>query len=298
MNHVTGNREAIADLIDSVDTFLFDCDGVIWHGDQLIASVADVLTQLRLKGKRILFVTNNSTKSRRQYIKKFVQLNIEAYVDEIFGSAYAAAYYIKYSLKFPSYKKVYVVGMSGIQEELDSEGIQHCGSSADDENLHSMGEMASVKNDPDVGAVLFGFDLNINYKKLAKAFTYLHCNKNCHFLATNSDLTFPAGGTVYPGTGALLSALCAPLDRKPIVLGKPEPTMMDVIINKYDLDPSRTCMVGDRLDTDIQFGQQSGLKTLLVMTGVTSWQTLALNPESPVRPDYIIESLGHLQVPE
>ncbi|KAJ3386098.1 hypothetical protein HDU84_001801 [Entophlyctis sp. JEL0112] len=242
-------------------------------------------------GKRILFVSNNSTKSRRQYLKKFIQLGIEASEDEIFGSAYAAAYYIKNSLNFPENKKVYVCGMEGIQEELDSEGIRHCGASDDNDNLKSMNEMATVKTDPEVGAVLFGFDLNINYKKLSKAFTYLRDNEGCHFLATNSDLTFPAGGTVYPGTGALLAALSAPLGRKPLVLGKPEPTMMDVIVNKFHLNRERTLMVGDRLDTDILFGQQGGLKTLLVLTGVTPAQGL---DREEIQAEYVLDSLGNL----
>lgn len=102
----------------------------------------------------------------------------------------------------------------------------------DIDNLSDMGAMSSILPDPEVGAVLVGFDLHINYKKLAKAFTYLHANKDCHFLATNSDLTFPAGGTVYPGTGALLAAVTAPLERKPLVLGKPHQPMLDVIVSK------------------------------------------------------------------
>ena len=92
--------------------------------------------------------------------------------------------------------------------------------------------MSQIMPDPTIGAVLFGFDLNINYHKLAKAYTYLSSNPNCHFLATNDDLTFPAGERVYPGTGALLAALSAPLDRPPIVLGKPHQTMLDVVVNK------------------------------------------------------------------
>ncbi|ORY50767.1 2-phosphoglycolate phosphatase [Rhizoclosmatium globosum] len=291
MNHLlTGKPEEIRALLDSVDTFLFDCDGVIWHGDNLIPNVAHVLERLREMGKRILFVSNNSTKSRRQYLKKFTQLNIEAYVNEVFGSAYAAAYYIKHNLELPDNKKVYIVGMSGIQEELDAEGIKHCGSSDDNENLTDMSEMSTIKNDPDVGAVLFGFDLDLNYKKLAKAFTYLQ-NPETHFLATNTDLTFPTKNAVYPGTGALLAALSTPLGRKPLVMGKPEQRMLDVIVDKYHLDRSRTCMVGDRLDTDILFGQNGGMKTLLVLTGVTPAAGL---DEQEIKADFVIDSLGHL----
>ncbi|TPX58771.1 hypothetical protein SpCBS45565_g07917 [Spizellomyces sp. 'palustris'] len=247
------SKEEIEAFIDSIDTFLLDCDGVIWSGNHVIDGVQEVLDLLRakvhetsdnlnqlviitdgiMKGKRLLFVTNNSTKSRAAYLKKFASLHINASVDEIFGSSYAAAYYIANVLNFPKDKKVYVIGMSGVREELASEGIRYAGAEDDNENLADMSVMSSIHPDPEIGAVLLGFDLNINYKKLAKAFTYLHADDQCHFLATNSDLTFPAGGTVYPGTGALLAALAAPLERKPLVLGKPHQPMLDVIVAKY-----------------------------------------------------------------
>ncbi|TPX59227.1 hypothetical protein PhCBS80983_g02619 [Powellomyces hirtus] len=285
-------QEDITAFVDSIDTFLLDCDGVIWAANHVFDGVQTVLDLLRSKGKRILFVTNNSTKSRKAYLKKFQSLDIHASADEIFGSSYAAAYYIANVLKFPKAKKVYVIGMAGVRDELESEGIQYVEPEEDSKNLGSMDEMATIKPDPEIGAVLLGFDLDINYKKLAKAFTYLHHNKDCHFLATNSDLTFPAGGTVYPGTGALLSALTAPLDRDPVILGKPHQPMLDVIIAKYHLDKERTCMVGDRLDTDIEFGKTGGLKTLLVMTGVTTPASLEA---SKIQPDFYISSLGHLK---
>ncbi|KAJ3333413.1 hypothetical protein HDU76_008437 [Blyttiomyces sp. JEL0837] len=215
-------------FLDSIDTFLLDCDGVIWNGDHVLPNVREVLAKLRKLGKKLLFVTNNSTKSRKSYLKKFQSLEIEASVDEIFGSAYAAAYYIKNTLQFPQDKKVYICGMSGIQEELDSEGIRHCGAGSDNENLKSLSEISLIKPDPEIGAVLFGLDLDINYKKLAKAFTYLNSNENC--------------------TGALLAALAAPIQRKPTVLGKPEQSMLDVIVAKYHLNRERCCMVGDRCD--------------------------------------------------
>ncbi|KAJ3291824.1 hypothetical protein HK104_005784 [Borealophlyctis nickersoniae] len=278
-------------FVDSIDTFLLDCDGVIWGGNTLFEGVKEALAYLRAKGKRLLFVTNNSTKSRSAYLKKFESLHLDASVEEIFGSAYAAAYYIAHQLDMPKDKKVYVIGMSGICEELAAEGVPYTGSQEDNDNLSDMADMSSIKPDPSIGAVLLGFDLNINYKKLAKAFTYLHSNKDCHFLATNSDLTYPSAGTVFPGTGAMLAALSAPLERQPVVLGKPYETMLDVIVNKYHLDTHRTCMIGDRLDTDIAFGQHGGLKTLLVMTGVTTEKKLR---ESSIQPDFFIKSLGHL----
>ncbi|KAJ1562332.1 hypothetical protein HK405_013404 [Cladochytrium tenue] len=219
-------------FVDSFDTFLLDCDGVIWSGDHLTPMAAEALALLRSKGKQLVFVTNNSSKSRRAYLEKFNSLGLQAAEGEIFGSAYAAAYYVKHILNFPTEKRVFVIGMSGIEEELASEGVQYTGGTVDGANLKSMSEMATVKHDPSIGAVLLGFDLDINYRKLSRAFTYLRSDPAVHFLATNSDKTFPAGGSIYPGTGALLAALTTPLGRSPTVIGKPEQTMLDVIVDK------------------------------------------------------------------
>ena len=122
--------------------------------------------------------------------------------------------------------------MGGITQELQDLGIAYKGSNEDDENLQDMSEMTSILPDPEIGAVLLGFDININYKKLAKAFTYIKYNPGCWFLATNDDLTFPGGERVYPGTGALLASLSASLGREPVVLGKPHQSMLDVVVDK------------------------------------------------------------------
>lgn len=132
-----------------------------------------------------------------------------------------------------------------------------------------------------------------NYKKLAKAYTYLSNDPDCHFVATNSDLTYPCHNTMFPGTGALLATLTSSLgqERPPKVIGKPHDIMMAMICEKFDLNPLRTCMIGDRLDTDIEFGIRGGVKTCLVLTGVTSQEEART---SSTRPDFIIESLGAL----
>jgi phosphoglycolate phosphatase len=113
-------------LVDSVETFIFDCDGVIWKGDSLIEGVPETIAMLREMGKRLIFVTNNSTKSRAGYLKKFLGLGLEITAEEVFSSSFAAAAYLE-SVNFPKDKKVYVVGEVGILEELDGVGIQYRG---------------------------------------------------------------------------------------------------------------------------------------------------------------------------
>lgn len=281
-------------FIDRFENFLFDCDGVIWHGDQLIPGVKDVLAYLRGRGKRLFFVTNNATKSRESFKSKFDRLGIEADLDEIFGSAYATALYLSRILKFPEDKKVYVIGEKGVEDELASENIRFCGGTdpADNEFLELM-DFSSVTTDKEVGAVLCGFDMHINYKKLAKAHRYLIENEDCHFILTNDDSTFPTDGSIFPGSGAISAPLRYAVAGKktPIVVGKPNQPMLDCILDKHHLDRSKTCMIGDRLDTDILFGINGQLSTLLVLTGVVKKAEIE-KPDAKIIPEFVIESLG------
>lgn len=114
-------------FLEAFDVFLFDCDGVLWLGDKLLPNVREAIDLLRKRGKKLIFVTNNSTKSRRTYKKKLDSMGIPAEVEEIFGSAYSAAVYINRVMKLPRDKKVYVLGESGIEEELRSEGVEFIG---------------------------------------------------------------------------------------------------------------------------------------------------------------------------
>jgi 4-nitrophenyl phosphatase len=128
--------------------------------------------------------------------------------------------------------------------------------------------------------------MSVTYTKLAKAFQHLLQNDDCAFIATNEDSTYPATGGLLPGAGSVFAPLQTALGgRKPIAIGKPNKTMLDCIkakwasrplildyswaaVNRHDFDPARTLMVGDRLNTDIAFGQAGGLSTLLVLTGL------------------------------
>ncbi|KAF7301837.1 4-nitrophenylphosphatase [Mycena indigotica] len=283
-------------LLDKYDTWMFDCDGVLWHGDRLIEGAVQVLDILRRRNKKVLFVTNNATKSRKSYKGKFDQLGVEAHVDEIYGSAYAAAVYISSVVKLPKEKKVYVIGMKGLEEELHDEGLSFLGGTDPADSTVEPFSLADFTLDPDVGAVVCGLDTAINYTKLSKAFQYLTRNPGCLFLATNEDSTYPAGGGLLPGAGAISAPLRYALGKDPIAIGKPASTMLDCIKAKVDYDPKRTIMVGDRLNTDILFGQNGGLATLLVLTGITTEAEITGPNASSIVPDYVTASIGDLRV--
>ncbi|KAJ2721091.1 hypothetical protein GGI07_004196 [Coemansia sp. Benny D115] len=279
-------------LVDRFDTFLFDCDGVLWRGTTAVANVQAALAMLRKRGKRLVFVTNNSTTSRTDYAAKFARLGIQASVDEIFSSAYATAVYFNQVVQLPADKKVYVIGGSGIRNELRDMGIATLG----EEDVAPVNgtTLAEIEPNADVGAVVFGLDYDITYRKLAHAHVNLTSNPDCLFVATNDDRTLPGGKHMYPGTGAMLSTLVHSTQREPLVMGKPNTRMLDCVLQRYQLDPARTCMVGDRLDTDILFGIRGGLSTLCVLTGVSD-EAAVLAPGAP-QATYYADSLGDLAV--
>ncbi|KAF9436118.1 hypothetical protein BGZ76_004769 [Entomortierella beljakovae] len=278
-------------FLDKYDTFLLDCDGVLWHSNTVISGVLDTVKFLRENGKRLVFVTNNSTLSRANYVKKFEKLGIQASEEDIFSSAFATAVYLRNVLNFPKDKRVYVIGESGIVDELNQVGIETTGSSQDNGVTMTHADFENIKDDPTIGAVVCGFDININFIKMAKAFKYLTARDDVYFILTNDDATFPSSSGHYPGTGALAQPLVFALKRDPLIMGKPNKPMLDCFFSNYHTDPSRTCMVGDRLDTDIDFGAQGNIDTLMVLTGVST-EKEALDPEQPIKPTFIIQSFG------
>uniref|UniRef100_A0ACD5USR9 Uncharacterized protein n=1 Tax=Avena sativa TaxID=4498 RepID=A0ACD5USR9_AVESA len=278
-------------LIDSVETFIFDCDGVIWKGDKLIDGVPETLDLLRSKGKRLVFVTNNSTKSRKQYGKKFESLGLSVNEEEIFASSFAAAAYLE-SIDFPKDKKVYVIGEEGILIELELAGFQHLGGPTDGDKKIELKPGFYMEHDKDVGAVVVGFDRYFNYYKVQYGTLCIRENPGCLFIATNRDaVTHLTDAQEWAGGGSMVGAVLGSTKQEPLVVGKPSTFMMDYLAKKFGITTSQICMVGDRLDTDILFGQNGGCKTLLVLSGVTSVETLQ-SPNNTIQPDFYTNQIS------
>lgn len=279
------------ELLDKTDVFIFDCDGVIWRGDSLIDKVPAVLEKLRSLGKTIFFVTNNSTKSRRGYLKKFTGLGLTVKPEEIFSSSFAAAaYFVQNPL--PAGKKVYIIGQEGIGEELDLINVPHIGGPADAGKVIKLGPGVKVDHDHDVAAVVVGFDQNINYFKIQYAQLCINENPGCKFIATNLDaVTHLTDEQEWAGNGSMVGAIKGCTGKEPIVVGKPSPLMIDYIVSEYKIDRSRICMVGDRLDTDVLFGLDNGLEAVLTLSGVTTKEKL-LSKENNIQPTYYVDSIA------
>ncbi|EJU01483.1 2-phosphoglycolate phosphatase [Dacryopinax primogenitus] len=276
------------------DTFLFDCDGVLWQGDVLIPGAKEALAFLREQKKRIIFVTNNATKSRKAYKKKFDVLGIEATEEEVFGSAYATAVYCSTVLNLQPTDRVYIIGMSGIEEELSAEGIQYTGGSDPLDCRAGPYELDAFTDDPSVKAVIVGLDQYLTYTKISKALQYLVRNEGCHFIATNDDSTYPAKLGILPGAGSMSAPLTYILKRSPVSIGKPNKTMLDCIVAKQHLDRHKTLMIGDRLETDIKFGIEGGIDTCLVMTGIAKPEDVGGPNASDIKPTYVMRTVGDL----
>lgn len=279
------------DLLAKTDVFIFDCDGVIWKGDALIDGVPAVLDKLRAMGKMIFFVTNNSTKSRKGYLKKFLGLGLQVKAEEIFSSSFAAAAYLEQN-PLPAGKKVYIIGQEGIGEELDLLNIPHIGGPADNDKVIKLGPGVKVEHDHNVAAVIVGFDQGINYYKIQYAQLCINENPGCKFIATNLDaVTHLTDEQEWAGNGSMVGAIKGCTGQEPIVVGKPSPLMVDYIVDKYKMERSRICMVGDRLDTDIVFGTDNGLQTILTLSGVTTESKL-LSEGNKIRPEYYVDSIA------
>jgi phosphoglycolate phosphatase len=173
--------------------------------------------------------------------------------------------------------------------------VKHIGGPGDASKAIDLAPGALLHHDPDVAAVVVGFDRHINYYKIQYATLCIRENPGCAFIATNTDaVTHLTDAQEWAGNGSMVGALKGSCQRDPIVVGKPAAFMLDYISKKFNVRPDQMCMVGDRLDTDILFGKDGGLRTLLVLSGVTTEATL-LSPKNTIAPDYYTSCLGDLR---
>jgi phosphoglycolate phosphatase len=265
---------------------------LIIKGDSLIDGVAETLQKLRAAGKKMFFVTNNSTKSRKGYKKKFDSLGLDSVpADEIFSSSFAAAAYLENTEFRRTGKKVYVIGEVGIGDELDLIGVPHIGGPSHADMAPDMGPGGRLEVDPEVGAVIVGFDRTINYYKIQYAQLCIN-ELGAQFIATNLDaVTHLTDAQEWAGNGSMVGAIKGCTGKEPTVVGKPSPLMIEYLEKKYGMDRSRICMVGDRLDTDVLFGTDNGLKSVLVLSGVTSEEKL-LSPDNTITPDFYADTIN------
>lgn len=300
--NLAANQSMAKTLLANVDHILCDCDGVLWLDNKPVQGAKEAIKALRALGKSIIFATNNSTKSTQDMVNKLNKMGFETNNHEIMVTSNAAAIYLKNQSNFTG--SAYVVGSKGLKTELSLAGVPFKGHEDKFEFSDSQQLLPNVVLDDGIGAVIVTFDNEICLKKLIKISTYARKVPDNLFIATNNDATFPCETPelLIPGTGCFVSFVETAVARKAIILGKPSTFFFDCIKAAHPtIDPSRTLMIGDRLDSDIAFGHNNNFGySLLVLTGVTNIEELDKYVSSDKEEDKIlipthyIQSLGDL----
>jgi NagD protein len=250
--------------------YVCDMDGVIYHGSRLIPGALDFVQRLHSGGHKFLFLTNNSQWTPRDLKHKVEQMGISVDESAFHTSALATADFL--SRQMPR-GTAYVIGGAGLAHALYSVGF------------------TLTEHSPDY--VVVGETRSYDYEKIERAIRLII--KGARFVATNPDLTGPAEEGITPACGALVAPIELATGKKPYFVGKPNPLMMRTALRALESHSSETFMVGDRMDTDIIAGTEAGMKTILVLSGVSTRDTIDL---FPYRPTHVYEDVGHIPVEE
>ena len=245
-----------------------DMDGVLWHGQEPMPGLVEFFKFLRERSIKFVCATNNASTLPERLAERLQGWGTDITPDEIVTSSTATADYLTTILPLGS--KLYIIGMEGLRRPLVERGFE-------------IGEDG-------VAAVVVGIDWNMTYNQLKKA--ALLVRAGTPFIGTNGDRTFPAPEGIIPGNGALLAAIETATNVKPIVIGKPEPVLYEMSMKRMNAQPDQTLVLGDRLETDILGAVRLGLKSVLVLSGVTTRQQLAA---SDYQPDWVFENITDLK---
>jgi 4-nitrophenyl phosphatase len=255
---------------DNIKALAIDMDGVLWRGDMPLPGLSRFFEFLDRRRLPFVLATNNASKTPEQYQAKLARFGVAITPDHVLTSSLATAAYLRG--EFNNGGCVYVLGGEGLRQAMRDAGF-------------TVLEDASQPAE----AVVAGIDFNLTYDKLKYA--TLLIQRGARFVGSNGDVTFPSEEGLYPGAGSILAAVQAATRVKPVVIGKPEPWMFEIAVQKMGSQVEQTAMIGDRLETDILGGQRSGLKTILVTTGVDNHQSIA---QKQIQPDAILSGLDEL----
>jgi len=255
-------------IVDRYDCFLIDLDGVLYRGDLPIDGASAAIVRLRCSGRRVLFMTNNSSRTPKQVAQKLSSLGIRAAPGEVVSSALATADL----LTSRGGGTAFVVGEVGLLNALADAGL------------------VILDGEPECADyVVVGWDRGVDYAKFRTA--SLLVQRGAHLVATNADVSYPAPDGLWPGAGALLSVITSTTGVEAEVVGKPNAPVYQTALR--NAGGGRPLVVGDRLDTDIAGAQALGWDSLLVLTGIARQADLI---GSPFRPTYVAAGLSALFV--
>ncbi len=253
--------------LEDIDLFILDMDGTFYLGNDLFDGSLEFLKTVKEKNKKFMFLTNNSSKSARDYIIKLSKIGIDITGEQIFTSGEATCIYLKD--RYPKNTKYFVLGTESLVEEFESYDLK-----VDFE-------------DPDV--LVLGYDTSLTYDKLSKACLFIR--RGIDYIATHPDINCPSPEGLIPDAGAFIELIKASTSRSPsIIIGKPS---KDIILGamKKAKCTGKAAMIGDRLYTDIAAANNAGITSILVLSGETQLKDLE---GSDIRPTYIFDSIKEI----
>jgi 5'-nucleotidase len=254
--------------MEGIKNYLTDMDGVILRGRTLIPGAAEFVQRLRAKDIPFLILTNNSQYTQRDLQVRLSFMGLEVPPEAIFTSALATAQFL--DDQRPE-GRAYVIGESGLTTAL-----------------HDIGY---VLTDQEPEYVVLGETTAYSFERISRAIRFV--SAGARFIATNPDVMGPGEGGIVPATGAVAALISAATGVKPYFVGKPNPLMMRTALRTINAHSENSVMIGDRMDTDIVAGLESGLRTILVLTGVTTREQVE---RFPYRPTWIKESVAEIEV--
>ena len=255
--------------IRNINLFLFDMDGTLYLGDQLYDFKEELLQKIRSAGKRYLFMTNNSSKSVADYVKKLEKLGIEAKEDDFITSSQATAHYLKL---YHQGARLYVCGTNSLKEELRKEGFV----------------VTEVLDEVD--CIVMGFDTELTFKKLEDV-SRLLLTRELPYIATNPDYVCPTEFGSVPDCGSVCDMIYNATKKRPVVIGKPTALMPELAMQKYGYQKEESAVIGDRIYTDIKSGLNAGITGILVLSGETTREILE---ESTDKPHLVLEDCSEM----
>ena len=253
--------------LGSIRNLIIDMDGVLWRGEIAMPNMPQFFETLRRLGINFVLATNNAAKSGLEFTQKLARLGTTVSVDEILTSSQATASHLA---RHTPNARIYVVGEDGLKSELRAKGLA----------------VVEPVDWESADHVVVGIDRTLTYTKLCDA--CLLIRGGATFIGTNPDVTFPGERGIVPGNGAIVQLLRASTNVEPLIIGKPQPTMMILSMERMGGTPHDTAVLGDRLDTDILGGINAGLTSIMVTSGVNS---RAEAETGTIRPDYIFADI-------
>jgi 4-nitrophenyl phosphatase len=246
---------------------IIDMDGVLWQGDTPMPGLHQFFDVLRERQIKFILATNNNTQTPEGFVQKAGKMGVDVSPEQVVTAAVATAHYLR--SKYPPGSRIYVVGEAALKGLITNAGF--------------------TLADTDVKAVVATMDRQLTYEMLKRATLLIRAGAD--FIGPNPDTAYPTPDGIVPGGGAILAAISAASDRKPLIIGKPESWMFDISMERMQLGVDETASLGDRLETDIAGGQLLGLKTILVLSGIS---TIADLKSGAVQPTWVFPGIQEL----